>query len=184
MVTIGALLIPILVSAVLVFIVSALVWTVLPHHKKDYGALPNEQAVLEAMGDVPRGQYDFPHMTSMDQLKTPEMQKRFERGPAGFFIVAPKGVPPMGKNLGIWFIYSVLVGVVVAYVAGRTLPVGTEYLAVFQITGTVAWAAYGFSHVSEAIWFARPWSGIFKQLFDALLYGLVTAGAFAWLWPG
>ena len=122
-------------------------------------------------------------MSSMDELKTPNIRARFEKGPAGFFIVAPRGMPKMGKNLGIWFVYSVLVGVVVAYVAGRTLAPGTEYLRVFQITGTVAWAAYGFSHVSEAIWFARPWSGIFKQLFDALLYGLVTAGAFAWLWP-
>ena len=72
---------------------------------------------------------------------------------------------------------------VVAYVAGHTQPAGSVYLVVFRVTGTVAWAAYGLSHVSEAVWFARPWSGILKQLFDALLYGLVTAGAFDWLWP-
>jgi len=183
MVAIGALLLPILVAAVLVFVVSSLVWMVLPHHKKDYSALPNESAVMEALGEVPRGIYDFPHMSSWDEMKKPETQARFAKGPVGFFTVAPKGMPNMGKNMGIWFAYTLFVGGFVAYVASRTLPAGTEYLRVFQITGSVAWAAYGFSHVSEAVWFARPWSMIVKQLVDALLYALVTAGAFAWLWP-
>lgn len=183
MVGIGALLIPILVAAVLVFIVSSLVWMVLPHHKKDWKGLPNEDAVLAAMGDVAPGQYDFPHMESMDDMKDPDMQKRFADGPAGLFIVAQRGMPNMGKNMGIWFVYCLLVGGFVAYIAGRTLPAGTEYMRVFQITSAVAWGAYGLSHVSEAVWFHRPWPSVFKQLFDAFLYGMVTGGAFAWLWP-
>ncbi|MCG8468462.1 MAG: hypothetical protein MJB57_09690 [Gemmatimonadetes bacterium] len=183
MVTMGALLVPILVAAVLVFVVSSLVWMVLPHHKNDYSGLPNEAAVLEALGDVPRGVYDFPHMSSWDEMKQDDTKERFAKGPVGFFTVAPKGLPNMGKNMGIWLLYCVFVGAFVSYVAGRTLPAGTEYLRVFQITGAVAWAAYGFSHVSEAVWFARPWSLIAKQLIDAFLYALVTAGAFAWLWP-
>lgn len=87
------------------------------------------------------------------------MKARFQAGPVGFFTVAP-GAPNMGKNLGIWFVYSV-----------------------FRITATVAWAAYGFATISESIRFARPWSQSMKQVFDALLYGLVTGGAFGWLWP-
>jgi len=183
MVTVGALLVPILVAAVLVFVASSLVWMVLPHHKKDFSALPNEAAVLEALGEVPRGVYNFPHAASMEEMKTPEIQERFAKGPVGFLTVAPNGPPNMGKNMGIWFAYTLFVGAFVAYVAGRSLPAGSEYLQVFQITGAVAWAAYGLSHVSDAVWFARPWGGIVKQLVDALFYALVTAGAFAWLWP-
>ena len=89
----------------------------------------------------------------------------------------------MGKQFVLWFLFSVIVGVVCAYVAGRTLAPGTDYLQVFRVTGTVAWVAYGFAYVQEGIWFGRPWSFVFKQLFDALLYALVTAGAFGWLWP-
>jgi len=182
-VSIGSLWLPILVSAALVFVVSSLVWMVLPHHKKDYRGLPDEGAVLEALGDASPGMYDFPHMTSMEEMRTPEMQERFAKGPVGFFTVAPRGVPKLGKNLGSWFLFALFVSLIVAYVAGRTLPAGSEYLRVFQITGTVAWAAYGFSHVTEAIWFARPWSLTFKQLLDALLYGLMTAGVFGAFWP-
>lgn len=183
MVTVGALWAAILVAAVLVFVMSSIVWMVLPHHRNDWKALPNEKAVLEALGDVPPGQYDFPHLASMEELKMPEVKARFDRGPVGFFTVAPGGTPNMGRNLGIWFVYTVLVSAVIAYVAGHALPPGTAYLRVFQITGTVAWAAYGFASVGDAVWFARPWGSVIKQLIDALLYALVTAGAFGWLWP-
>lgn len=183
MVTIASLLWPIILSAVLVFIVSSIVWMVLPYHKSDYKALPNEDPVFDALGEgLAPGLYDFPHMTSMDDMKKPEIQERFRKGPVGFVTVAP-GAPNMPKLLAQWFVYSLLVGVVVAYVASRTLPAGTEYLRVFQITGTVAWLAYGFAAISEGIWFYRPWKNVAKWLFDALLYGLVTAGAFGWLWP-
>ncbi|MDX1578205.1 MAG: hypothetical protein R3266_06960 [Gemmatimonadota bacterium] len=183
MVTIGSLLLPILLAAVLVFIVSSVVWMVLPYHKSDYRALPDEEAVFAALGEgLPAGQYDFPHMTSMEDMKKPEIQERFRVGPVGYVTIAA-GAPNMPKLLGLWFLYLLLVGFMVAYVSSRTLPAGTPYLDVFQITGTVAWLAYGFSSIGDGIWFSRPWSSVGKALFDALLYGMVTAGAFAWLWP-
>ena len=37
--------------------------------------------------------------------------------------------------------------------------------------------------VPAAIWMGKPWSVAWKEVFDGLLYGLVTAGAFGWLWP-
>jgi len=80
-------------------------------------------------------------------------------------------------------VYYLLVSIIVAYVAGHVLPAGTPYLQVFRVVGTVSWLAYGFGVVPESIWFSRPWSSTFKQIFDALLYGLVTAGTFGWRWP-
>ncbi len=89
----------------------------------------------------------------------------------------------MGKNMALSFVYYIVIGVLVAYVAGRTLTAGTDYLAVFRIAGTVAWLGYGWAVVPEGIWFGRPWSSVVLSLADALLYALLTAGVFGWLWP-
>ena len=58
-----------------------------------------------------------------------------------------------------------------------------EYMTVFRITSVAAWLAYGAGTVYDAIWFGRPWSGVFKGFGDALIYALLTGGAFGWLWP-
>lgn len=185
MVTIPSLWFAIVLSAVIVWIASFIVWSVLPHHKSDYKSLPNEEAALGALKpqNLAPGQYNIPHLASRDALKQPEVRKKFEDGPSGFLTVLPRGVPAMGKNMVLSFIYYILVGIVVAYIASRTLSMGAEYLAVFRITGTVAWLAYGAAVVQDAIWFGKPWSSTVKQLIDALIYGLLTAGVFGWLWP-
>ncbi len=183
MVPFGELILPILLAAALVFLVSSLVWMVLPHHKKDWSKLPEEEGVFDALGDAGPGQYSLPHLASQEEFKDPEVQARFESGPTGFLVVSPRGVPKMGKNMAIWFVYALLASLAVALVAREALDPGTGYMEVFRVVGAIAWMAYGFSHAQESIWFGRPWRGFVKHLFDALLYGLVTAGAFAWLWP-
>ena len=60
---------------------------------------------------------------------------------------------------------------------------GTEYLKVFQVMGTVAFLAYAGGVLPGAIWMGKPWSIAAKEVLDGLIYGLVTAGAFGWLWP-
>ena len=65
----------------------------------------------------------------------------------------------------------------------HTLPPGTDYLRVFQVTGAVAFMAYGIGVIDDSIWKGQPWSSTWKFLFDGLLYALATAGAFGWLWP-
>ncbi len=111
------------------------------------------------------------------------MKRKFEEGPLSFVTIVPSGVPTMGKPLVLQFLYFLLVGVFVAYVAGRTLAPGTDYLHVFQITGAVAWMAYGFAGIPESIWFGRPWSITLKYMADALVFALLTAGVFGCLWP-
>lgn len=184
MVTIGSLWLAILVSAVLVFFVSSAIWMVMPWHKKDWKPLPDEEAARRGIGGgVAPGQYVVPHCASRSMMKEPAHLKKLEDGPIAFITITPRGLPAMGKNMALWFIYSLVVGVMVAYLATRTLAPGAEYLTVFRVAGTTAWLAYGWSSGSEAIWFGRPWSNTFKQLFDSLIYALLTAGAFAWQWP-
>ena len=185
MVTIGALWLPILLSSIVVWMASALLWTVMPHHKSDYAKLPDEDAARRALTpqDLPPGLYNVPHVVAQADLQNPEVVGKFEEGPVAFVTVLPRGVPKMGGKMGLSFVYYLLISIVVAYMTSRTLDAGTEYLAVFRVAGTVAWLAYGTATVPDAIWFGRPWSGIVKGLGDALVYALLTAGFFGWLWP-
>jgi len=185
MVSLTELWLPILLSAVAVFVASSIIHMVIPLHKNDYKKLPNEEKALEAiraLGLAP-GFYHFPRCESHKDMKTPEYQEKMKQGPIGLMTVFPNGAPNMGKYLGCWFVYCVAVGVFVAYVTGRALGPDTPYLAVFRIAGTVGFLSYGMAHAHASIWEGRPWSNTFKFFFDALVYGSLTAGFFGWLWP-
>jgi hypothetical protein len=185
MVPITALWIPILLSAVIVFVASSIIHMVLPIHKSDYRKLPEEDKVLDALraaGVTPGRVYHFPYCTHQT-MKSPESQERFKRGPVGLLTVMPSGVPNMGKFLGLWFVYCVVVGIFVAYVTGRTRAPGTDYLEVFRVAGTTAFLGYAVAQIQDAIWKGQTWSVTFKHVFDGLIYGLLTAGTFGWLWP-
>ncbi len=185
MVTLTALWIPIVVSAVLVFVASSIIHMVLPIHKSDYKKLPNEEKVQEAMraAGVTPGTYHFPRCESHKDMKTPEYIAKLNQGPIGLMTVFPNGQPNMGKYLGTWFAYCLVISIFVAYVAGRTLAMGTPYLAVFRIAGTVGFLSYGIAHAHASIWEGRAWGTTFKFFLDGLIYGCLTAGVFGWRWP-
>jgi hypothetical protein len=119
----------------------------------------------------------------MNQMKTPEMQQKYTEGPVAVLNVMRAGVPSMGKPLTQWFIFSLVVSLFIAYVAARAIPAGAPYLQVFRIVGAVGFLAYGASQVQQSIWWGKPWRNTWKDVFDALVYGLLTAGTFGWLWP-
>ena len=185
MVPISALWIPILLSAVIVFVASSILHMVLPYHKSDYRKLPEEEKVVDALraaGVTPGPAYHFPHTTHKD-MKSPEVVEKFKRGPIGLLTVIPSGAPAMGKYLGMWFVYCVVVSIVVAVVAGSTLSAGTRYLVVFHLTGLAAFLAYGVGQIQDSIWKGQTWGVTFKHVVDGLIYALLTAGTFGWLWP-
>ena len=134
---------PILLSAVFVFIASSILHLMIPIHKGDYQKLPGEDEVLEQMRaqGVQPGSYMFPCAASMKDVGSPEMIEKCQLGPVGFLTVVPSGPPGMGKNLIQWFLYSVLISLVVAYVALLGLFRGATYATVFRVTGTVAFPA-------------------------------------------
>jgi hypothetical protein len=183
MVSVGALWLPILLSGVVVFVASSLVWMVLPHHKSDWAPLPSEAPVLAAMrsAGVKRGMYRFPFFDPRD--KSPETQKKIEQGPTGTMIVRADGPFGMGKELGIWFLYLLFVSTCVAYLSGHVLAAGVSHRAVFRTAGGTAILAYASAILPSAIWWGRPWSITLKDVFDGVVYGLLTAVIFAWLWP-
>ena len=176
---------PIVVAAVFVFVASSISHMVLQLHNKDCAKLENEGPVLDAIrsAGVPPGEYFFPGCEGMKEMGTPEMMEKYKQGPVGFMTVFPPGPPAIGKSLAQWFVYSLIIGAFVAYVADFSLMPGTDYLAVFRLTGTVAFLAYGIASIPGSIWKGVAWSTTGKFIFDGLVYGLVTGGAFGWLWP-
>ena len=176
--------VPILVSTVLVFVASNLVWTVLPFHKSDTRRLPDEAATVAALAkqELKPGQYNFPYAGSMAEMKDPAYLKKLE-GPVGLLTIRPSGPIDMGKFLGSWAVYCLVIGTFVAYLAGRTLGPGTHYLSVFRVAGTAAFLGYSGAQVPAAIWWGKPWGNAFREIVDGLVYALLTAGAFGWLWP-
>ena len=176
---------PILLSAVFVFVASSILHMVIPMHRKDVVKLPGEDAIAEAIRNqnVPPGDYMFPCAGSMKEMSSPEMIEKFTRGPVGFMTVFPSGPPGIGKNLAQWFLYTVLVGAAVAYVGTVALAPGAEYGMVFRLTGTVAILVYALGSVPNSIWKGTKWTTTAKFLFDGVVYGLLTGGTMGWLWP-
>lgn len=185
MVTLGMLWLPILLSAVLVFVLSAVFWMVLPFHKSDFSKLPDEEAVRTALNKkkLAPGQYRIPWCDDMKEMQQPPMMKKLEEGPVATIVVQPSGPMKMGGSMAISVLYNILVAVFVAYMAGRLLPVGAHYLAVFRVVGTATILAYCGALFYPSIWMGRPWNVTFKDLVDGVIYGLMTAGIFGWLWP-
>ncbi|HEX9799897.1 MAG TPA: hypothetical protein VGC00_06990 [Thermoanaerobaculia bacterium] len=182
MVSIVALWMPIVVSAVFVFVVSAVMHMALKYHKADYANLPDEERQIAELRGLAPGYYVFPHCADPSQMSSPEMQAKYKRGPVGTLAVLD-GPPAMPKLLGLWFVYCLLVSLFAGYLGGRTLGAGADYLAVFRVVGASSFMAYGLANLVDSIWKGMPWSNTLRATIDGLVYALVTAGAFGWLWP-
>ena len=185
MVLIPTLWLPILISAVIVFVASSLIHMVLGYHKNDFNRVPAEDELMEAMRrfELKPGDYMLPRPRSMADLKSAEFTDKRMKGPVAIMTVLPSGRVGMGPQLGMWFVYSLAVGVLAAYIAGRALGAGAPYLHVFRFAGCTAFIAYGAAHWPTSIWYGRSWGTTIRNTIDALVYGTLTAGTFGWLWP-
>lgn len=185
MVSLTSLVVPILVSAVIVFVASAIMHMVLGYHAGDLRRLPKEDEALDALRrlSIPPGDYAAPHAGSAAGMKNPEFIAKMKKGPIVLMTVSPGRDVSMTNNLVQWFFYCLLVNVFGAYVAGRALGPGANYLDVFRFVGTVAFAGYSLALIQHSIWYKRNWGTTLKSVFDGLVYALLTAGTFGWLWP-
>ena len=185
MVPIVSLWLPILLSAVAVFVASSIIHMVLTYHRSDFKKLPAEDDVMDALRkfQVPPGDYIFPKPASPKEMKDPAFQERMKKGPIGFLTVRPGITPSMGKPLAFWFLYCVVVGVFAAWVAARALTAGAPFGAVFRFAGVTAFAGYALGLWQNTIWYWRSAATTLKSTFDGLIYALLTAAIFGWLWP-
>lgn len=183
MVPLTALWLPILLAAVGSFMLSSLIHMVLKYHNADYDKLPDEEAFtgfLKSQG-VPPGNYFYPHALSAEERKDPAVIEAMTNGPAGSLVVMP-GIK-MGKNLLHWFILCIVIEIFVAYLGTLALPAGAEYMTVFRFVATAALLGFSGCAAIESIWMGRRWSTTFRHILDGLLFALLSAGVFSWLWP-
>ena len=180
-----ALWMPILLSAVIVFIVSSIIHSVTPWHKNDYSLMPREAEVMAALRpfNMPPGDYMTPRPMSMEDMKSAEFTAKMAAGPVMITTVLPSGPMNMGRNLGLWFAYLLIVGTVAAFVGTYSLPPYSGYRGVFRIIGVVSFAGYSLALLQMHIWYHRALGSTLRSVLDGILYAALTAGTFGWLWP-
>jgi hypothetical protein len=179
-----ALWMPIVLSAVIVFVASSVMHMLLKYHNSDYRKRPDEDKILAALrpANLQPGLYVFPH-TTHQEMNSPAMAEKFKQGPVGIMTIRPSGPVAMGKFLIQWFVFCLAVGTVAAFLAAPVLPPGAPYKSVFHVVGLAAFLGYGLGTLSNGIWKGQPWSSVIKEVIDGLVFGLLTAGTFGWLWP-
>jgi hypothetical protein len=168
---------PIVLSAVIVFVASSIMHMLLKYHQTDYHQLPDEDKLLSALrpANLKPGLYIFPFCTHKD-MKSPALAEKYKQGPVGFLSIRPNGPPSMPTFLGLWFAYCLIIGFFVAYLAAHTIALGAHYLEVFRVAGTAAFLAYGLANLSNGIWKVRPGQRLSKKWIDGLVYAL------CWTW--
>jgi hypothetical protein len=176
---------PLLVSAVAVFVASSLVHMVLPWHKNDYPRLANEDAVMDALRPlgIPTGEYFMPRPASREALRSPEFLERVNRGPVFILNMMPNGMMPMGKVLGQWFVFLLIVSYFAGNIAYRAITPPAEHHRIFHTVGLSAFMAYAFALWTMSIWYHRPWMTTIKATVDGLIYAAITAEIYVLLWP-
>ncbi len=185
MTPLASLWLPIVLTTVFIFIASSLIHTVLPWHKSDFAGLPDEAGFRRAVAPmgIPAGDYVVPHCTDMKEMSTPEHKAKLQEGPILVMTVRQNGEVSMAPMFIGWTVAILALTIVVAFAAGAALSPGASTMAVWHLTGLVALAGYGFGGWPESIWFGRKWSSAVKGTVDAVIYAVITAATFGWLWP-
>jgi hypothetical protein len=101
MTPLSALWLPIVLSAVIVFVASSIMHMLLPYHRSDYEKLPDEDRVLAALrsAGLKRGLYVFPFTTHKD-MKSPAVVEKYNQGPVGMLTVFHSGTAGHAKVPG------------------------------------------------------------------------------------
>ncbi|MDQ2766874.1 MAG: hypothetical protein M3Y30_06930 [Gemmatimonadota bacterium] len=185
MTSMSALWLPILLASVIVFIMSSIIHMASPWHKSDFPKLPNEDAIMDALRPLVTGpgDYSIPRPANMAEMKSAEFRAKVERGPRVIMTVTPGGPMTMTRELVLWFVYLIVVNLLTAYVAAHALLPGAPFNAVIRFAGLVSFIAYASALWQLSIWYRRSWGITFKATFDSLIYGVLTALTFAYLWP-
>ena len=184
MIGITSLWLPIVLSAVIVFVASSVIHMFLSWHSSDFKKLPEEDKVMAALRPfgIPLGEYVMPQACNNAERREQAFKDKVNAGPVAFLNVMPSDYG-MARSLVLWFLYCIGMGIFAAYIAGHALAPGAHYLEVFRFAGAAAFGGYALALMQNSIWYRRAWSSTFKSMADGLVYAMLTAGTFGWLWP-
>lgn len=176
---------PIVLSSVLAFGASSLIWMALGYHKTDMTGLPDEESARQLLRkqNLAPGQYVVPWHADMKEMQKPEFKQKMADGPLAMITIRPLGAASMGKALAQWFFYLFILNSIFAFITGRMMSHGVPYPTVFAAVGGIAWLGYGGAVPVMSIFWGRPWRVTLKDMFDTLVYASLAAGTFGWLWP-
>ncbi len=174
---------PIVVSAVAVFFVSAASHMLIPYRQTEWSPAPDQAALQGAFREAKPGLYVFPSPDSPRERRTPEAMKRWEQGPSAFLTLVPPGPMSMGRNLALSFLMNLLVAAGAALLVGHIAGAAPRHRLIFHCVGLIGFLAYAVGPLYDAIWYWRPWKSLAMYALDALLYGAAMGAVFVWLWP-
>lgn len=175
-----SLLFPVLLSAVALFFASFLSWMVVQLHRDDWKKLEQEDEFLKTMQNlsVPVGSYMFPGCKSSEEMKSEEYQEKWNKGPCGVMTVYPK--VNMGKNLGLTFVFFLVICFSLAYLATLAIPAGAEFKVVFRFMATAGLLTFLSATIQHAIWFHNR---IIGHIIESIAYAVVIGVIFGLMWP-
>jgi len=184
-VSVSELWLAILLAGFLCWIASAMIHMLIKYHNADYKALSNEAEVSAALRaqSPPPALYTVPYCSDMKAMGEEAMQKKFNDGPVAMISIMPNGMPRMGKLLSQQILFFIFGSFLIGYLMTICIVGSTDCMMVFRQVFIASFLTYGWAQIPYSIWMGQPWSNCVRYLIDALIYAVVTAGVFAWLWP-
>ena len=175
-----SLMLPMVLSSVALFFASFLSWMVVPIHRKDWAKLEKEDDFLRVVGElgIAGGSYMFPGCNTPEEMKSEAYTKKWEAGPCGIITVFSQ--VSMGKNLGLTFLYFLVVNFCLGYLATLALGRGAEFMAVFRFVSMAGLVTFLAAIVQHAIWFHNR---IVGHVIESIAYAAISGAIFAAMWP-
>jgi len=173
---------PIVMSGIATHLASTLAWTVLPHHKPEWQKLPAEDGLRDLLDQrqIAAGQYLFPHAHGAEQMASPEYKEKLATRCRGMLVLW--ATPPnMGRAIALTFAYFLVVAFATGYIASVAFAPAAARIDVFRLVFTVGLLCHAASPFPAVFWFRQRWA---MNVLDGVAYAVITAGLFAWLWPG
>ena len=176
---------PIIATAVLIFIASSLIHMVFKWHNADYKKLANEDDVRAAVraGSPPPGQYVIPHCMDMKEMQADAMQKKYVEGPIAFLTVRENGPPAMGSSLSLWFVYCIIIAAIAGAIVLQVYGLSANAQRAGCLVGLVSFLTFVGGSVQMGIWMGKPWGSVAKDALDGFIYAGIAGLTFMWLWP-